>query len=86
MMQNKYFVSRLFLIFCCKFLPCIIWRAGLGIFQEVSYQLSTLADLLNREECLRLTVMSVCAEELFMIQAGTAWWSFNGKARSLQEV
>ncbi len=55
---------------------------GQGIFQEVSYQLSTLANLLNQEECFRLTVMSVCAGELFMIQAGSAWWSFNGKARS----
>ena len=26
--------------------------------------------------------MSVCAGELSMIQAGSAWWSFNGKARS----
>jgi hypothetical protein len=59
-MQNKYFVSRLFLNFCCKFLPSIIRPAGQGIFQEVSYQLSTLSDLLNQEECFLLTVMSVC--------------------------
>jgi hypothetical protein len=73
MMQNKYFVSRLFLITCCKFLSCIIRPAGQGIFQEVSYQSSTLADLLNQKECFRLTVMSVCAGELFMIQAASAY-------------
>jgi hypothetical protein len=81
-MQNKYFVSRLFLFFCCKFLPCIIRPAGQGIFQEVSYELSTLADLLNQQECFRLTIMPGCAGELFMIQAENAWWSFSGKARS----
>ena len=29
--QNKYFISRLFLFLCCKFLPCIFQPAGQGI-------------------------------------------------------
>jgi hypothetical protein len=28
--QKKYFVNRLILIFCCKFLPCIVWPLAAG--------------------------------------------------------
>ena len=48
--QNKYFISRLFLFLCCKFLPCIFQPAGQGIllspaglFPALCYQQAKIA-------------------------------------------